>query len=74
MKSSHSHCRKMQKALLHSRRFYYTAKSFIIQQKTLLHKRKFYSATKDFIAHQKVLPHSRKVSLMVETGEKFILW
>ena len=80
MKSSHSHCRKVQKALQHSRRCYCTAKlyctaeGFAAQQKVLLHNRKFYCATEYFIAQQKVLPHSRKISPVVETREKFILW
>ena len=42
MKSSHSHCRKVEKALLRSRKLYYIAKSFTAQQKILLHSKKFY--------------------------------
>ena len=79
MKSSHSHCRKVQKALLHSKRCYCTAKlyctaeGFAAQQKVLLHNRKFYYVVRNFTAHQKVLLHSRKVGPMAETREKFLL-
>ena len=38
-----------------------------------MHSRKLYCIVGSFIALQKILLHSRKVSLVVETGEKFIL-
>ena len=58
MKSSHLCCKKVQKTLLHNRRFYCTAEGFAAQQKVLLHSRKLYI---------------RKVSPMAKTGEKFLL-
>ena len=73
MKSSHSHCRKVQKVILHSRRFYCTAESFTAQQKALLHSKRFYYITEVFTEQQKVLLHSRKVSPMAKIREKFLL-
>ena len=71
MKNSHSHYKKL----------YCTAKDFNVRQTALMHSRQlyctaegFYCIVDNFIAQQEVLPHSRKVSLAVETGEKFILW
>ena len=80
MKSSHSCCRKVHKALLNSRRcyctveLYYVAENFIAQQKVLLHNRKFYYTAEGFTAQQKVLLHNKKVRPVAETREKFILW
>ena len=60
MKNSHSHCRKVQKALLHSKRCYCTAKlyctaeGFAAQQKVLLHNRKFYCIAKKSVMWQKL--------------------
>ena len=55
MKSSHSRCKKVQKVLLHSRRCYFTAKSFNAQLKVLLHSKKFCCTTQE-----KVLLHIRR--------------
>ena len=45
MKSSHSHCRKVQKALLRNKKFYCTEESFTTQQKVLLCNRRCYYTT-----------------------------
>ena len=83
MKSSHSHCKRLyctadsfkvlQIALMHSRQLYCTAECFNAQQKALLHRRKLYCTADGFIVQHEVLPHSIKVSLAVETREKFLL-
>ena len=76
MKSSHSCCRKLHKALLNSRRCYCTvelycvAENFIAQQKVLLHNRKFYYTAEGFTAQQKVLLHNKKVRPVAETEDK----
>ena len=50
MKSGHSCCRKVQKALQCSRRFYCTAESFTMQQKAIPHNRKLYCVAEGFTA------------------------
>ena len=60
MKSSHSCCRKVHKALLNSRRCYCTVELYYVAE--------------NFTAQQKALLHSRKVSPMAEIGENFPLW
>ena len=42
-------------------------------QTALLYRRKLYCIAESFTAQQKVLLYSKKVSLVVETREKFIL-
>ena len=60
MKSSHSRCRKVQKALLRSRKLYCARESFTAQQKV-------YRTTKTFTAHQRVLLHNRRFHCTVES-------
>ena len=75
MKSSHSRCRKVQKALLHSRRCYCIAESFTTQQKALLHSRRFYCIVESFTAQQKVLLHIKKFYCTIEDSiaqQKFL--
>ena len=67
MKNSHSHCKKVQKTLLHSRRYYYTTESFTTQLKALLHNRRFYCTAESFIAQHKVLLRNRRFYCTVES-------
>jgi len=54
MKNSHLHCKKVYKALLHSRKLYCAAKSFTTQQKVLLHSRRFYYTVEKSVLWQKL--------------------
>ena len=60
MKSSHSRCRKVQKALLHNRRFYCTTESFTMQWKAIPYSRRFYCIAESFTTQQEALLHYRK--------------
>ena len=60
MKSSYSRCRKVQKFLLHSKRFYCRAENFTTQQKVLQCSKRFYCVAGNFTAQQKILLRSRK--------------
>ena len=67
MKSSHSCCRKVHKALLNSRRCYCTAESFTAQQKVLLRSRKHYCTAEGFAAQKNILLHSRRFHCTAES-------
>ena len=76
MESSHSRCRKVQKALLHSKRFYCTAESNIVQQKAILRSRRFYCTEENFTAQQKswsCCRNWRKVPSVAKVEDKLTL-
>ena len=76
MKSSHSHCTKVQKALLRNKKFYCIEESFTAQQKVLLCNRRCYYTTKSFTTQQKSQScgkNWRNVHSTVETEDQLTL-